>query len=88
MYKVDYMPILMMCDIVDAVEKRFGRSLETSDLFGDEYMNGVYCSYFLDRDKELSEMSYEEAAIYIFVKTVINKDFGIYTPQVLVDVSW
>ena len=88
MYKVDYMPILMMCDIVDAVEKRFGRSLSAQDLFKEQLVSDAYFPYELDRDKELSEMSYEEAAIYIFVKTVINKDFGIYTPQVLVDVSW
>ena len=88
MYKVSYMPILTMYDIADAIEKRFGRNIEASDLFGEEYANSVYCPYFLDRDKELSEMSYEEAAIYIFVKTVINKDFGIYTPQILIDVEW
>ena len=88
MYKVDYMPIVTMHDIVDAVEKRFGHVLETQDLFGEEISNGSYYSYWLDRDREIKNMNDREVLVYLFVKAVMTKDFDLHTPRVLVDISW
>lgn len=88
MYKVDYMPIVTMHDITDAIEKRYGHCIEAQDLFGENFVNDVYCSYSLDRDRNIKDMETEEALTYLFVKSVITKDFNLFVPRILVDVSW
>ena len=87
MYNFNYTPIVSMSDISEAMNKRFGRAIEASDLF-EEPHKGTCMYYSLENsDKTLGQMEPIKANTYMFVRTVINKDFNIHTAGILVEIS-
>ena len=89
MYKAEYMPVVTSYDLIEAIDKRFGRNdISLSDLFKAEPSDDGIYPYWLNRENEIGKMSAKEAMTYMMVKQTLNKDFRVATNLVLIDTSW
>lgn len=86
MYNIIHIPAVTLDEINKAMTARFERTISYEDLF-DSHHAGTFMYYSLAKDKEVGKMPPEEAIIYLFMKTIMTKDFQIYQPGVLIQIS-
>lgn len=90
--KYEIFPIISIYDLESEMVAQFGddfRDLRQL-MFGDNYMNDVYCSYSYDEMEEYTGKSWqneEHIRMENCIKAFLRDTFPKYT-RVMVDVSW
>ena len=85
MYRYSYLPVVQFEELQKAVKERFKKVITEEEIFWEDVEEGIY-SYPLDAP--LAVLPPERAINYHFIKTSLEKDFNLFTKEVLIEVYY